>query len=75
MFDVPERQHALRTRVRQLIVGLGFYRFQDSVWVYPYDCEEIIAMLKIELGVGNKLLYVVADAVEYDKPLRTHFGL
>jgi DNA-binding transcriptional regulator PaaX len=75
MFDIPERQHTLRRRVRQIIAKLGFHQFQESVWVYPYDCEEIVAMLKVELGTGNKLLYVVADAVEYDLPLRRHFKL
>ncbi|MBM3272026.1 hypothetical protein FJY94_01940 [Candidatus Kaiserbacteria bacterium] len=75
MFDVPERQRTLRRRIRQIITSLGFYKFQDSVWVYPYDCEEIVALLKLELGTGKRLLYVVADAVEYDKPLRQHFKL
>lgn len=75
MFDIPEEQRSLRRHLRSLIIQLGFYRFQDSVWVYPYDCEEVITLLKVELGTNNNLLYVVADAVEYDLPLRKHFEL
>ena len=75
MFDIPESRSALRQSIRALITGFGFHRFQNSVWVYPYDCEDFVTLLKLELGVGNQLLYVVADAVEYDAPLRKYFGL
>ena len=75
MFDIPERQRSLRREVRSLLIQLGFYRFQDSVWVYPYDCEEIIMLCKLEFGTGNHLLYLVADAVEYDIKIRKHFNL
>lgn len=75
MFDIPETQRALRNRIRRMVADMGFYRFQDSVWVHPYDCEEIIMILKTQLATGNKLLYIIADAVEYDAPLRKHFAL
>lgn len=54
---------------------LGFVRLQDSVWVYPYDCEDLITLLKADLKVGKDVLYVVADRIEYDQPLRTLFDL
>jgi len=75
MFDIPEKRRALRQQVRSIVTRLGFYRFQDSVWAYPYDCEEIVALFKLDLGAGNNLRYIVADAVEYDAPMRKHFGL
>ena len=36
---------------------------------------EIIAMLKTELSIGRELLYIVADAVEGDEVIRSHFSL
>lgn len=75
IFDIPEKKHVLRARARSIVSGFGFIRLQDSVWAYPYDCEEAIALLKAELHIGKDLLYIIADAIEYDLPLRKEFNL
>ncbi|MEK7479865.1 MAG: hypothetical protein AAB665_01100 [Patescibacteria group bacterium] len=75
IFDIPEKKHDLRARARGIVAGFGFVRLQDSVWAYPYDCEEAIALLKAELRIGKDLLYIIADAIEYDVPLRKTFDL
>ena len=74
-FDIPETKKAVRNRVREMVLALGFKRLQNSVWVSPYDNEDFIILLKAELQIGKELLYVVADEIEYDKPLKKEFGL
>jgi len=75
IFDVPERRRKVRDRLRILMQELGFVRLQDSVWVFPYDCEEFVALLKAELKIGSAVLYMVVEEIENDKHLRKHFGL
>ena len=75
IFDVPERRRSTRARLCATMREVGFIRLQDSVWVYPYDCEDFVALLKAELKIGKDVLYAIADTIEYDKPLRTHFSL
>lgn len=75
IFDVPERQRAARMKLRGLLGQLGFYRLQDSVWVHPFDCEEIVALIKTHFRLGLGVRYLIADAIEFDQPLRKHFGL
>jgi DNA-binding PadR family transcriptional regulator len=75
MFDIPEKHRRMRDRVRTILSGFGFVLLQDSVWVFPYDCEDTITLLKTELRLGSKLLYVIAHAIENDKRLRKHFDL
>jgi len=75
IFDIPEKQKATRAKIRQHLRAFGFQRLQHSVWVYPYDCEDLILLLKTELAVGRRLLYIIADAVEYDLPIKQLFGL
>lgn len=75
IFDIPEKRSYLRAQARGIVSGFGFVRLQDSVWAYPYDCEEAVALLKAELRIGKDLLYIIADAIEYDAPLRKGFGL
>jgi DNA-binding transcriptional regulator PaaX len=75
IFDIPETKHSLRTKIRAHVRAFGFKKLQGSVWVYPYDCEDLILLLKAELKIGVNLLYIIADAIEYDLPLRKEFGL
>ncbi len=75
MFDVPERRKTVRDRLRTEMSKAGFLRMQDSVWLYPYDCEEFIALLKANLRIGNDVLYIVAEDIGNDIVIRKHFGL
>ncbi len=75
IFDIPERKRHLRNTVRSMVVTFGFVQLQQSVWAYPHDCEELISLLKARLRIGTEVLYIIADAIEYDKPLRQHFCL
>jgi len=75
IFDVPEKRRKTRDRLREIMERTGFARLQDSVWVFPYDCEDFIALLKAELKIGAAVLYMVVEQIENDKHLRAHFGL
>src|SRR3989338_1082258 len=75
IFDIPEKKKKTRIQIWSLFHQAGLYLLQDSVWVYPYDCEDIIGLLKTDFGVGKEILYIIANEVENDKYLRSHFGL
>lgn len=75
MFDVPEKRKHTRDRLRREMQEAGFLRLQDSAWVYPYDCEEFIALLKADLHIGRDVLYAVIEEIDNDVPIRKHFGL
>ena len=75
IFDIPEKKRKIRDQIRNLFNSSGLYRLQDSVWIYPYDCEDIITLLKSEMGVGKNVLYLIVDELENDKYLREHFDI
>ncbi len=75
VFDIPERRRGTRNRLCGVMSEVGFERLQDSVWVYPYDCEDFIALLKADLRIGIDVLYAIADTIEHDTPLRKRFRL
>lgn len=76
MFDIVEKRRAVRDRLRHMLENTGFVRLQDSVWVYPYPCDEFVALLRAHLksGVGE-VRTLVAEALESDRELRKHFKL
>jgi len=75
MFDIPERRRSTRIKLRTAMQQSGFLRLQDSVWVYPYDCEDFIALLKADLHIGKDVLYTIVEKIENDGWIRTHFKL
>lgn len=75
IFDIPDKKRMVRDQIRTMFKLAGFYLLQESVWVYPYDCEDIIALLKTDFGVGKNLLYLIVEELENDKYLREHFKL
>lgn len=75
IFDIAEKRRSLRTKVRNTLEALGFRRLQDSVWVYPYPCDDLITLLKADFRIGRELLYLVVDTIEHDKRLKEEFNI
>jgi len=75
VFDIPERHRTARKRLRDAVRSLGFLRVQDSVWLYPYDCEDLIVLLKSDMRLGKEVLYAIVEKIENDKWIKAHFGL
>lgn len=76
MFDIRERRRKARNQLRVLLLSTGFLRLQDSVWVYPYPCDEFITLVRAHLKSGTgEILSFTAEALESDKQLRDHFHL
>ena len=75
MFDISEKRRKVRVRLREVMRACGLFRLQDSVWIYPYDCEDLIALLKTDLHIGGEVIYAIVEKIENDAKVRNHFGL
>jgi virulence-associated protein VapD len=75
IFDIAEKRRSARDRIRIDMKVFGFEKLQDSVWVYPYECEEVISLLKTRYKAGKELVYIVASDIENDMRLRKTFQL
>ncbi len=74
-FDIKEERKGTRDKIRITLGRIGFVRLQDSVWVYPYDCEDLITLLKADFKIGKDLIYMIVDSIENDKLLLKNFNL
>lgn len=75
MFDIPEKRKKTRDSLRRQMSEIGFLRIQDSAWLYPHDCEELITLLKADLHIGKDVLYAVVEEIGNDAWIRRHFSL
>ena len=75
IFDIHEYRKGVRDKLRRTIAHLGFFRLQDSVWVYPYDCEDLVVLLKADFKIGKDILYIIAQKIENDTSIKKHFKI
>jgi len=75
IFDIKETRKNTRENIRRTLNSIGFLKLQNSVWVYPYDCEDYFTLLKTDLKIGKEVLYIIADKIENEKPLLKYFKI
>ena len=75
IFDIKEYRRKTRDKLRITLTSLGFIKLQNSVWVFPYECEDVMVMLKASYKIGNDVLYMTVDKIENDKWLKKKFLL
>jgi len=75
IFDIKESRSKTRFLLRKTLSQIGFVRLQNSVWLYPYDCEDLISLLKADFKLGKDVLYLIVEKLENDWHLRKSFNL
>jgi len=75
IFDIKEERKAIRDKIRFTLNRIGFLRLQDSVWVYPYDCEDLVTLMKADFKIGRDLLYLIVYTIEGDTKIKNYFKL
>ena len=74
-FDVPEKQRHTRTLISVKLGELGFYRLQDSLFIYPYPCDEFVRLAYDGLGLRPHLRYLLVRKIDDERLLLKHFKL
>lgn len=75
VFDVPEEERNKRNYLRGFLREIGFYQYQQSVYVYPYECEKEVGLIKKMVEGGEYISYIVAEKLEKENLLKEQFGL
>lgn len=74
-FDVPEIQRNKRNYLRKYLKKIGFYRYQQSVYLFPYECAKEVEQIKKIVEAAKYMKYVVAEKIEDEDEAKRFFGL
>lgn len=74
-FDVPENQREKRDYLRRFLKFIGFYPYQKSVYIFPFDCKKEIALIKKIIEGGKYIKYIIADEIEEEEKFKKIFKL
>lgn len=76
IFDIPNASGAIRNIFRRKLKGFGFYLIQQSIWIYPYPCQDEIRLLREFLGLDKRHIQVLeVKKLEDDNFLKKHFKI
>ncbi|MDO8686647.1 MAG: CRISPR-associated endonuclease Cas2 [Candidatus Berkelbacteria bacterium] len=64
IFDIPNNQKNAREILRNKLETLGFFKLQESVYVYPFECREEVNFLKNQYYLSGYVQYITADNIE-----------
>lgn len=74
-YDIPEQFKKERDYFRRKLIQSNFYQMQLSLWVYPYNCKEEIAVISQSLGIAPFVAYLNTDHLPGQQKLLKRFGL
>lgn len=74
-YDIPEKKKKERDHLQQKLLHSGFWAVQDSLWVYPWDCKQEIAVICQNLGVSPYVAYLNTDYLPRQDKIIKRFNL
>lgn len=64
IFDIPNNKSRTRDAFRWKLKSIGFCRLQKSVFVFPFDCKEVIDYFISLFAIKPYVQYVIAESIE-----------
>lgn len=74
MFDIPEKHKAIRDYLSKHMLNLGLKQLQRSVFIYPYELDEFVAIARdIFPEVRQQLIYLTVENIDIHNVLVKQF--
>src|SRR3989338_4924386 len=75
IFDIPEKYKWARLSLRDKLLGLGFFQYQKSVYMYPHACRDEIDFIVEFFKVRRFVRYGVLKEITNEAELLLYFNL
>ena len=75
IFDIPERFKKAREALRNKLKDLGFVKLQESVFVFPFECEDEIDFITEVFLIRPFVKFMRVKSFTNEEKLRVNFGL
>ena len=75
MSDIPEKYRRARNAMRRVLKRLGFFEYQKSVFVHPFECQDEIDFVIEFFRLRPWVRIAIADNLDNELHLKNHFDL
>lgn len=75
IFDIPEKYKMARISLRDKLLGLNFFQYQKSVYIYPYPCRNEVDFIVEFFEVRRYVRYGILTEITNEAELLLRFNL
>ena len=75
IFDIPERFKKAREALRKKLKDLGFIKLQESVFAFPYECEDEINFIIEVFLIRPFVKFMRVKSFTNEEQIKLKFGL
>lgn len=75
LFDIPEKSRVIRDALRRALIRAGFFEYQKSVFVHPFECRDEIDFIIEFFSAKPYTRYIIADSLDNEFHLKKYFQL
>lgn len=74
-YDIPNIHNKERDYFRSVLKRWNFYQIQASLWVYPYECKEEVAVIAEYLKISDYVVMMNTDYLPNEDRVENLFDL
>lgn len=74
-YDIPDTSKKKRDWFRKILQGWGFRKIQESLWVFPYECKEEVAVVAQNLGIARFVIVMNTNQLPNQQKMESYFQL
>lgn len=74
-FDIPEKRRYARHLIQRKLKEVGCYRLQDSVFITPYNCSEILKLIQQGFFLQKHVRGMVVTQIDDEAAVLNYFKL
>ena len=75
LFDIPEKHKKGRDALSRVLKNMGFYKFQKSVFICPFECEDEINFIIEFFNLRPYVRSIVAAKIDNELDFKKRFNL
>lgn len=75
LFDIPEKHKKARDALSLTLKKIGFYKFQKSVFIHPFECQNEIDFVIEFFSLRQYVRYLTAHKIDNELDLKHRFRL
>lgn len=74
-YDIPEKLKNERMYFQRSLKKLNFRKIHESLWVYPHECEEEVALIAFNLKVSEYVVHMITNHLPNQEKMEKAFSL
>ena len=75
LFDIPEKYKKSRDALSRILKNMGFYKFQKSVFVHPFECGNEIDFIVEFFALRSYVRIIIAHEIDNTLHLKQYIKL